>query len=87
MGGSTFSLHRTSRDPVADGVVVYFELDDLDATVNRLKSAGLRFETEPQDQPWLWREAYLRDPAGNLVCLFHAGVNRRNPPWRMGDRI
>ena len=83
VGGSTFSLHRTSQLP-GDGVVVYFELEDLDATVSRLKSAGLEFESEPRDQPWLWREAYLRDPAGNRICLFHAGVNRLNPPWRIG---
>jgi hypothetical protein len=31
----------------------------------------------------LWREAYLHDPDGNVVCLYHAGENRRNPPWRM----
>ena len=35
------------------------------------------------DQRWLWREAYLRDPAGNVICIFHGGENRRNPPWRV----
>ena len=84
-GGSTFSVHRTSELPRDGGVVVYFELDDLDATVRELRSAGLRFESEPQDQPWLWREAYLRDPAGNRISLFRAGENRRNPPWRIDD--
>jgi hydroxymethylpyrimidine/phosphomethylpyrimidine kinase len=34
-------------------------------------------------QSWLWREAWLRDPAGNAVCLYHAGANRRFPPWRL----
>lgn len=28
----------------------------------------------------LWREARLRDPAGNALCLFFAGPNRRDPP-------
>ncbi|MBU6435050.1 MAG: VOC family protein [Nitrospirae bacterium] len=87
VGGSTFSLHRTSEFPRDGGVVVYFELEDLDATVSELKSAGFQFESEPRNQPWLWREAYLRDPAGNRICLFHAGVNRRNPPWRMSESI
>jgi hydroxymethylpyrimidine/phosphomethylpyrimidine kinase len=27
----------------------------------------------------------LRDPAGNAVCLFHGGENRRNPPWRLPE--
>ena len=25
----------------------------------------------------------LRDPAGNLIALYHAGENRLNPPWRV----
>jgi catechol 2,3-dioxygenase-like lactoylglutathione lyase family enzyme len=80
-GDSTFSLHL---DPAARGVtetVVYFEDDALDATVARLKAAGLTFDTEPVDQRWLWREAYLSDPSGNRVCLFQAGTNRLSPPW------
>jgi catechol 2,3-dioxygenase-like lactoylglutathione lyase family enzyme len=83
VGGSTFSLHRTSDVPRDGGVVVYFELEDLDTRVSELRSAGFQFESGPTDQPWLWREAYLRDPAGIRICLFHAGVNRQNPPWRL----
>lgn len=83
VGDSTFSLHREARVSEAPGVVVYFELDDVDEKVEELRAAGLRFESGPQDQTWLWREAYLHDPAGNRVCLFHAGENRRNPPWRL----
>ena len=87
VGNATFSLHRRARLPDADpyGIVIYFELEDLDARVEQLAAAGLAFETGPRDQPWLWREAYLRDPAGNRVCLFHAGENRRNPPWRIAE--
>jgi len=79
----TFSLHL---DPDATGVsqtVVYFEDDDLDATVDRLKAAGLAFDSDPADQTWQWREARLRDPAGNAVCLYRAGEIRRFPPWRL----
>jgi hypothetical protein len=50
-----------------------------------LKAKGLTFEAEPVDQRWLWREAYLRDPAGNLLCLFNGGQNRRYPPWRLKE--
>jgi len=76
-------LHRGPESSRDDGVVVYFEIEDLDGRVSELQRAGFEFDTEPQDQPWLWREAYLRDPAGNRICLFRAGVNRRYPPWRM----
>jgi hydroxymethylpyrimidine/phosphomethylpyrimidine kinase len=63
---------------------VYFECADLDQTVARLLAAGVLFDSLPADQPWLWREARLRDPAGNPLCLFWAGPNRRHPPWRIG---
>lgn len=82
-GGSTFSIHQTDIAPSVPGVVVYFECENLEAVVAELKSRGIAFASEPQDQPWLWREAYLRDPDGNLICLYYAGENRLNPPWRL----
>ncbi len=81
-GGSTFSVHYTERMTPSQ-TVVYFECDDLDATVAALQRAGLAFSAPPADQPWLWREARLADPDGNPICLFHAGTNRRHPPWRL----
>ena len=82
-GGSTFSIHRVEEMPDTSGLTVYFECDDLDDTVSRLRDQGLRFASEPQDQRWLWREAHIRDPAGNEICLFYGGENRRHPPWRI----
>lgn len=85
-GEATFSLH------VVEGVIarenapnIYFEFSDvgLDAEVERLKAAGVSFERELVLQSWLWREAWLRDPAGNAICLYYAGENRRFPPWRV----
>lgn len=63
--------------------VVYFECSDLDARVERLRAAGFEFTKLPTDEHWLWREARLIDPSGNAICLFWAGENRRNPPWRV----
>ena len=85
LGGSTVSLHRQSEPLGNGGVVIYFEIEGLDDKVSELQRAGFTFDTEPRDQPWLWREAYLRDPSGNRICLFHAGVNRRYPPWRLRE--
>ena len=82
-GGATFSIHKVDSSSEAPDFVVYFEVDDVDATVRQLKDKGIEFDTEPADQEWLWREAYLRDPAGNTLCVYHAGHNRRYPPWRM----
>ena len=82
-GASTLSVHVSEEASAPSNIVLYFECEDLDARVAELKNLGLEFESEPQDQPWLWRESYLKDPAGNKICLFHAGENRQNPPWRV----
>lgn len=83
-GGSTFSLHRVQAMPVGQGAVVYFECRDLDARCESLRRVGVQFESMPEDRSWLWREARLRDPDGNEICLYWAGENRRFPPWRIG---
>lgn len=82
-GESTLSLQHDENAVASNNVVLYFECDDLDGEVERLKSIGLKFDEDPTDRPWLWRQAYLRDPNGNKICLFHAGDNRKNPPWRV----
>ena len=80
--GATFSLHVVERVTPSQ-TVVYFECDDLDATYARLRKMGIEFVNEPKDQVWLWKEAYLHDPDGNIICLYHAGGTRRFPPWRI----
>ena len=80
-GDATFSLHTS--DQAANGVVMYFECADLDSRVQRLLAAGFSFTQLPTDERWLWREARLNDPSGNVICLFWAGDNRKNPPWRV----
>ena len=82
-GNSTLSLHESGEVPTTSNIVLYFECEDLDKEVERLKTLGLNFDQEPIDQVWLWREAYLKDPNGNTICLFYAGENRKNPPWRV----
>jgi catechol 2,3-dioxygenase-like lactoylglutathione lyase family enzyme len=82
-GDATLSVHFTDVAETSSSVVLYFECEDLDARVAKLKHDGIELEEKIKDQTWLWREAYLRDPAGNRICLYHAGENRRNPPWRV----
>jgi catechol 2,3-dioxygenase-like lactoylglutathione lyase family enzyme len=82
-GNATFSLHVMDELPTGPGVVVYFECENLDETVQQLIARGIVFDTLPMDQEWLWREAYLHDPAGNKICLYRAGENRLHPPWRI----
>jgi predicted enzyme related to lactoylglutathione lyase len=82
-GEATFSVERKMGRIGETGAVVYFECADLDTKVARLQAQGVVFDSEPQDQPWLWREASLKDPDGNRICLFSAGANRKSPPWRL----
>jgi hydroxymethylpyrimidine/phosphomethylpyrimidine kinase len=79
--GVTFSVHHS--DNIASSTIVYFESKRLDAWVTELASQGFAFEQLPQDESWGWREARLLDPAGNIVCLYNAGENRRFPDWRI----
>lgn len=82
-GESTLSVNVADSFIADDNIVLFFECDDLDAAVAELKSLGLEFDEDPTDRDWLWREAYLKDPNGNKICLFYAGENRKNPPWRV----
>jgi hydroxymethylpyrimidine/phosphomethylpyrimidine kinase len=85
-GSGTFSLHLTDNTSgAANGPHVYFECDDLDARVGALKTKDIIFDSDPTDQNWLWREAWLTDPAGVKLCLYHAGEMRRFPPWRLAE--
>ena len=85
-GDSTFSVH-VGEITGAVSTVVYFENENLDSLVKQLMDSGLEFDQEPADQRWLWREARLRDPSGNPICLFQAGTNRLNPPWRLPEAL
>ena len=82
-GDATFSVHRVKELHKGASVIVYFECEDLDEQVGRLKNEGVDFDLLPTDQDWLWREARLKDPDGNQLILYKAGENRKNPPWRI----
>jgi predicted enzyme related to lactoylglutathione lyase len=84
-GESTLSINEDgpANLNLRNNIVLYFECYNLDAEAERLKSLGIEFDEDPTDRSWLWREACLKDPNGNKICLFHAGENRKNPPWRV----
>jgi len=84
-GGSTFSLSLV-ESPFENGSIIYFENENLDQWVDDLKLKGIKFEQEPTDQSYLWREAVLSDPSGNKIKLYWAGEARLNPPWRVEKR-
>jgi predicted enzyme related to lactoylglutathione lyase len=83
VGDATFSVHAVDPTSEPSKTIVYFECSSLDEQVAALQAKGIQFAQEPRDEPWLWREARLLDPAGNVISLYHAGKNRLNPPWRV----
>jgi lactoylglutathione lyase len=62
------------RDPgLTDAPSARFNLwlyvEDCDATIERLRAAGVRVVEEPADQPWGERIARVLDPDGNTVIV------------------
>ncbi|WP_277979988.1 bifunctional hydroxymethylpyrimidine kinase/phosphomethylpyrimidine kinase [Sphingomonas phyllosphaerae] len=79
-GGTTLSIEAAQE--IGGAPLVFLEVADVDAAVVQARAAGVAVE-EARDRPWGWREARLRDPSGNALCLYQAGENRRFPPWRL----
>ena len=83
-GDSTLSLYSDGPPVASSTTMLFFECDDLDERVEMLKGEGIGFFEEPNDKPFGWREAYLADPDGHIICLYCAGEYRLLPPWRLG---
>ena len=81
-GGVTFSVQIDPEERIIATTAIYLECDDLDERVEQLARSGIAFEHGPRNQPWMWREARLRDPDGNIIFFYKAGEARRFPPWR-----
>jgi hydroxymethylpyrimidine/phosphomethylpyrimidine kinase len=84
-GGVTLSVQIDPEEKILATTAIYLECDDLDERVEQLARAGIAFEHGPRNQPWMWREARLRDPDGNIIFFYKAGEARRFPPWRTGS--
>jgi predicted enzyme related to lactoylglutathione lyase len=82
---STLSVEVT-EDGRAGTAEVFLHCEDVDQDHAAAVERGLVFEWPPTDQPYLWRTAGLRDPAGNRIVLFSAGANQHFPPWRLDGR-
>ena len=84
-GGATLSVQIDPEEKIIPTTAIYLECDDLDARVEQLARSGVAFEHGPRNQPWMWREARLRDPDGNIIFFYKAGEHRRFPPWRISE--
>ena len=59
-GSTTFSLHVVTELPSGEGIWIYFEVENVAEEVAKLETAGIVFEEQATDQPWLWREARFK---------------------------
>ena len=82
-GDSTFSIHLVDKLSKENGIMIYFENDQMDQLVEVLVNKGLKFDELPNDKSWGWREARLKDLDQNQIIIFQGGDYRKNPPWRI----
>jgi len=79
-GDTTIALHAVEEgrpmDASREGIRLYLEVRALDRFCRELAAKGVKFDQTPQDMPWGWRHAYLRDPDGHELSLYWAGAKR-----------
>ena len=69
-GPATSGARATPDDAATAGRNrIHLIVDDLDAEINRLRTAGVTFRSDPVSGPG-GHQILLADPAGNLVELF-----------------
>ncbi|HSP45857.1 MAG TPA: VOC family protein [Chthoniobacterales bacterium] len=51
-----------------DGTTVAFEVDDIEATITKLKERGVTFDMDKTETPVCWM-AQFRDPDGNKLLV------------------
>ena len=75
IANGTLSIGAGAPDwhPRADGCSVGFEVEDFDAAIADLKTAGIRFKMEPFPTP-VCRMAFILDPDGNTICIHKRNV-------------
>jgi catechol 2,3-dioxygenase-like lactoylglutathione lyase family enzyme len=62
----SFASQGGSETPTPD---LSIEVDDVDATLEGMKSAGFPIEYGLVDEPWGVRRFYVRDPFGKLINI------------------
>jgi predicted enzyme related to lactoylglutathione lyase len=78
-GGQRVFIYPKDDHQPATFTVLNFEVDDIDSAVDRLSSAGIRFERYGdefgQDERGIARDengppiAWFKDPAGNIISV------------------
>jgi catechol 2,3-dioxygenase-like lactoylglutathione lyase family enzyme len=79
-GTNTIALHVLDAGQTVnaktEGLRLYFEVRGLDSFCTALERQGVVFDRMPENMPWGWKHAYLRDPDGHEISLYWAGKGR-----------
>ena len=59
----------------AEGMVISFEVADIDAALTSARSMGLDFAMNHKEEPWGQKHFMVRDPAGFIVDV----IEHQNP--------
>ncbi len=71
-----FGFDQVDEVPAPSGVVsLWFEVDDIEATLKRFEESGARVSYPPTKKPWGAVLAALYDPDGNLFGISQRGSN------------
>ena len=68
---TVLALHpakKKSRMKTGSGMLVGFEVSDLDSTVKKLKEKKVKFFKKPKEEPF-GKHAIIEDPDGHLVSI------------------
>jgi predicted enzyme related to lactoylglutathione lyase len=69
LGATTIGVGcHPAWQPSRDGTTVAFEVDDIDATIGKLKERGVAFDMDKTETPVCWM-AQFRDPDGNKLLV------------------
>lgn len=70
--GISFTLPQREEGEIFNGrgLILSFEVEDVDAEYARLQAAGLEIYQEMQDKPWGERSFVINDPNGIHLYIF-----------------
>jgi catechol 2,3-dioxygenase-like lactoylglutathione lyase family enzyme len=76
--GTKINIYPKKDHKPWDSTVLGIEVDDIEKTVEDLKSLGIKIEVFPytnergiMSDPDMGEAAWFKDPAGNWVCIEH----------------
>ena len=72
VAGVSFTLAQREEGEIFNGkgIILSFEVEDVDAELARLQAAGLLIHQEVQDKPWGERSFVVNDPNGVHIYIY-----------------